>query len=515
MATRSAPVICKENHVKASKPHVLRFYQHFSFHESHDKVLEGQTFWTEFAFSSRAALDKAVAKPEAMIEECRQELLINAAQMQQKGFVLNDLVISFDGIRGFEVEALDARHIRMALRKHDAWKPDAKPEKRLKNAWKVSQDERFPEIVAQGFQEYMQNLRPRSDHLSSLAWREEDVMVEEFSKVAPIWSMHEKGYYRLENFFYRLISAKKFEAHRQCLSIWSELVHAKPERFFKSFDIVAMTHEGEEAGVNNPLIGSGDAFALINTYLALDPAECLAEGTNLLSGTWRASLGDPALRDAAVAALMSGYARHQRLGSRMGGRMDGFGGQTSPDTVSKVFFNRVAASAGIDFQGLLDEMAPFGEQTSPTVGRYYSHEVNYMQDTGRYDLKIPSAITRLMPIAHCEEIFSLALKARLLSTKAHEVYVSNRYKLDQDEAYYNKVITNPNTSLSQILVAVHAPFMHASNFVQLAQSIHGKAFVERMSEEVRTEHISKGRIPPSLLSRESDIANALEVDLGL
>jgi len=516
MATRQAAIISNDHRLRAKKPHVLRFYQHFS-RGGDDQILEDQTFWTEIVFASREMLDKAMVKPDKLIEDCRQELIANAADMHHRGYEVQDLVVSFDGVNGFEVEALDARHVRMALRKHDSLAVDRKAgkvEQRLKKAWKVSQDAQFGQGLEASFEASMQNLRPRTEHLKNLLWLDEPKIVEQFLRVAHIWSQHEKGYGRIEEFFDALLKGGKFDAHRQCLGIWGEQIHAKPARFSKSFDIVEMALNPRNI-TPNPRMTAADNPSLLNTYLALDPCACLAEGTNLLSDSWRASLKDDALRSAAVVALMSGCTRFQATMTRLSRGPDAQNVDPDPMKSAKVFFDRVSASAGVDFNALLDEIPDFGAEPSDPVRRYYANEISLSGSYGRLNLTIPRAISTIMPINYCEEMLSLALKARLLATPSHITYATTKYPRDQDEAYFGKVISNPHTSLAQVVGVVDPQYMHKSNFKQLEHVTFGQAFVAQIPEKTRHELIAKGLIPLSLLTHEADIAMVLEVDLGL
>ncbi|MDT8925089.1 hypothetical protein RBE51_20065 [Pseudomonas taiwanensis] len=516
MATRQAAIISNDHRLRAKKPHVLRFYQHFS-RAGDDKILEDQTFWTEIVFASREMFDKAMVKPDKLIEDCRQELIANAADMHHRGYEVQDLVVSFDGVNGFEVEALDARHVRMALRKHDSPVVDRKAtkvEQHLKKAWKVSQDAQFRHALEVSFEACMQNLRPRTEHLKNLLWLDESKIVEQFLRVAHIWTQHEKGYGRIEEFFEALLKDGKFGAHRQCLGIWGEQIHAKPERFSQSYNINELTLS-PGAIIPNPQVTAADKPSLLNTYLALDPCACLAEGSNLLSDAWRASLQDESLRSAAVVALMSGCTRFQATISRLSHGPNAQNVDPDPMKSAKVFFDRVSASAGVDFSTLLNEIPEFGEEPADPVRRYYANEISLSGSYGRLGLTIPRAISTIMPIGYCEETLSLALKARLLATPSHIAYATTKYPRDQDEAYFGKVITNPHTSLAQVVGVVDPKYMHKSNFKQLENVPFGQAFVAQIPDKTRHELIAKGYIPLSLLTHESDIAMVLEVDMGL
>lgn len=118
---------------------------------------------------------------------------------------------------------------------------------------------------------------------------------------------------------------------------------------------------------------------------------------------------------------------------------------------AKVFFDLVAASAGMDFSALLDEIPDFGTEPSEPVRRYYANEIALAGSYGRLGLTIPRAISTITPVCYCEEMLSLALKARLLATPSHIAYATTKYPRDQDEAYFGKVITNPHTSLAQVV----------------------------------------------------------------
>ena len=516
MATRQAAIISNDHRLRAKKPYVLCFYQHFS-RAGDDQILKDQTFWTEVMFASREMLDKAMDKPDSLIEGCHQELIAYAADMHHRGYEVQDLVVSFDGVHGFEVEALDARHVRMALRKHDSLALDRKAgkvEQHLKKAWKVSQDAQFGQALEVSFEACMQNLRPRTEHLKNLLWLDESKIVKEFLRVAPIWSQHEKGYGRIEEFFGALLKDGKFGAHRQCLGIWGEQIHAKPARFSKSYDINELTLSPGEI-IPNPQVTAADKPSLLNTYLALDPCACLAEGSNLLSDAWRASLQDESLRSATVVALMSGYMRFQTTIARRSRGQDAENAAPGPMKSAKVFFDLVAASAGMDFSALLDEIPDFGTEPSEPVRRYYANEIALAGSYGRLGLTIPRAISTITPVCYCEEMLSLALKARLLATPSHIAYATTKYPRDQDEAYFGKVITNPHTSLAQVVGVVDPNYMHKSNFRQLEQVDFGQAYVAQIPDKTRQELIAKGMIPLSLLTHEADIAMVLEVDLGL
>jgi hypothetical protein len=332
--------------------------------------------------------------------------------------------------------------------------------------------------------------------------------------VADVWLKHEKGLSRIEDFFNRLLARKLFEAHRLCLDIWGQAVHAKPLRFSKLFDISQYALLTISPKHQNLLLSASDSFESLNTLLALNPYVCF-QGDRLLSDNWVKGLADETRRDAAVVAMMSGYARYQRL--ILAERFKATEEQPieSPDLAAKQYFERLAASANLPFQQILDKMPDFGDSTSEVVGAYYRTEVEHMKSYGRYDLRIPRAVSNIGPLRYSSEILSLTLKARLLSTKVHQEYASNSFMREQDNEYFAKVIEDPNANFGQVFAVAKPTHIYKENFRQLEERGFAEAYMTAMSKEDRESHIKKGNIHPELLKDPMDRVLALEVDLGL
>lgn len=235
----------------------------------------------------------------------------------------------------------------------------------------------------------------------------------------------------------------------------------------------------------------------------------------MLSDSWVKGLADESRRDAALMALMSGYARYQRL--ILADRFKSTEDQPieSSELAGKQYFERLAASTNLPFQQILDMMPDFGSKPSDAVGAYYRAEVDRMQDYGRNDLRIPRAISNFMPLRYSTDILSLALKARLLSTKVHQEYAGNSFMREQDNEYFGMMIRDSNANLEQILAVVKPMLIHKENFTQLQERGLAEAYLDAMSQEERDHHIKKGHIHPSLLSNPMDRVTVLEVDLGL
>lgn len=520
MATQTASIDCKNNHGNRDYlfRYFIRFYQHYTSADG-KQVLSDLTLWTGKSYKEPSAFEKDLANAEALINDCRKDLLKDAAEKAIMGYKVKNLVVSLNRRDGYEVEALDARHLRMVGRKHKAGAIQlASKGRSLSHAWNITLDPEYPKALETAFQAEVEHLRGRTKHLERIPYHQDQSYIAvEFSRVAHLWIKHEKALERIEQFFGTLLNRKLFDAHRLCLDIWGQAVHSKPLRFFKLFDIGHYDHMSILPEHRNGALSATDSFESLNTLLAINPHVCF-QGHQLLSDSWVKGLADESRRDAAVMALMAGYARYQRLlrADRFKAivAQDGAAGD-SPELAGKQFFERIALSANLPFQQILDKMPDFGSKPTETVSTYYRVEVAHMRDNGRYDLRIPRAISNIMPLRYSSDILSLALKARLLSTKAHQEYVGNSFMREQDNEYFAKVIEDPSANLEQILAVVKPKLIQKENFKQLEERGFAEAYVAAMSKEDRQLHIKKGHIHPSLLNDPMDRVMVLEVDLGL
>lgn len=517
MATKIASIDCKNNH--GSRDYLfnyfIRFYQHYTSADG-KQVYGDLTLWTGKSYKNQAEFERDLANADALINDCRKELLKDAAEQAIKGYRVKNLVVSLNRRDGYEVEALDARHLRMVARKHKSpATPPAGKSRALPKAWNITQDPEYPKALEAAFQAEVGHLRGRTKHLERIRWEQDQQHIaNEFSRVADVWLKHEKGLGRIEDFLNRLLSRKLFEAHRLCLDIWGQAVHTTPLRFFKLFDISHYDLMTISPKHQNLLLSATDSFESLNTLLALNPYVCF-QGDQLLSDSWVKGLTVESRRDAALMALMSGYARYQRL--ILADRFKSTEDQPieSSELAGKQYFERLAASTNLPFQQILDMMPDFGSKPSDAVGAYYRAEVDRMQDYGRNDLRIPRAISNFMPLRYSTDILSLALKARLLSTKVHQEYAGNSFMREQDNEYFGMMIRDSNANLEQILAVVKPMLIHKENFTQLQERGLAEAYLDAMSQEERDHHIKKGHIHPSLLSNPMDRVTVLEVDLGL
>lgn len=513
MATRQAPIFCTEHDLHRIKKHVLRFYQHFSA-QHEETVREKQTYWLEFGYADRQQMDKAFSNLDDLVSLCRQKLLENAVQMHHKGYKVLDLLVSFDGKTGFQVEEMDARHVRMALRKHESLKIKGGADlgRPLKAPWDVSMDALYPEKVATEFLQTMNNLRPRSEHLENLTWFSNKEIIEQFEMVAPVWIQHGKGYERVEAFLEGLLKSGMIDAHHDCLSIWASNIHEAPNSFFKSFHTNNIYNRLDYEIRVNPRISKDSDFNLLNTYLATDPHACLAEGSSLLSGVWRSSAADPENCSAALVAIMAAFSRFQLINHH---HFQGTGEQEklAPNQAAKLFFKQLELSMGSTVRALLDEIPDFGEESSDVLGYYYAGEICFRQSR-HSQIGISDAISSIKHLESCGPLLDICLKARLLSTQSHVINYGAEFSRNGDEEYFNKIISNPYTCLSQVLSVVKPRLMSKTNFSELAETEFGAGFVKKMANDVLQEHIRQGRVHASLLTKESDIASVLEADMG-
>jgi hypothetical protein len=172
VATKIASIDCKNNH--GSRDYLfnyfIRFYQHYTSADG-KQVWGDLTFWAGKSYKNSAAFEKDLANADTMINDCRKELLKDAAEKAIKGYKVKNLVVSLDRRSGYEVEALDARHLRMVGRKHKAVATQPVGKSRsLPKAWNITLDPEYPQAMEAAFQAEVGHLRGRTKHLERIRY---------------------------------------------------------------------------------------------------------------------------------------------------------------------------------------------------------------------------------------------------------------------------------------------------------------------------------------------------------
>ncbi|WP_274645036.1 hypothetical protein [Pseudomonas serbica] len=115
------------------KPYALVFAQHYTTKWQTDRILKDETDWFRFNFNTKEQLLQALLNPEDKLREVKEYFVREAAAKTFKHLVANKFVVGFDARRGYTVDALDKRHLKLLAKTPEAGlypqEPDAGPAK--------------------------------------------------------------------------------------------------------------------------------------------------------------------------------------------------------------------------------------------------------------------------------------------------------------------------------------------------------------------------------------------------
>ncbi|MBD8089079.1 hypothetical protein IFT48_03725 [Pseudomonas fluorescens] len=526
MTIHLAPIV-EEGRYRWNDP---KFTQHFRVYQMYRQahpnsvIAQRDTFWCGKSFKSQAAMEKALSDP-ATLEYIASELQREALDKHWNGLEVASTVVAFypNWDQGYAIDSLDSRHLKRALKHHLS---DPKPAigKKPHLAWSITKSEGWPQAVEAQFLDKMQNLRQRSNHLENLVWHKDGKLQQEFSKVAPIWFNKNKGLERVGDFFLSLMDAKRYEAHRDCLEIWGALLMQKPEALFNNFRVGLTSANRFVRGQSNPLITPGDSFNTLNTLLAMYPETCLS-GKDLLSDSWVKALKDPENKDAAMVAILSGYARYQKKVSNYEyasrtyeERRDGKA--LSDEAICIEFWRRLGHSAGMDVEELLSHMGEFEEGGSKTVAAFFASSVKASNQGMSYDScpqPIAQQCARDIYLRYVPQALDVLMKAKLLSHPAFAGHYVSKVEQDQDRDYFMRIINHPLATLEQIkAVMPYDRFTRVEiDEMEAVDPKLAKSYIAGMKDEQVRLQIAKHNIPAKHLSHGKHRDHALGTDLGL
>lgn len=102
------------------KPYALVFAQHYTTRWQTDRILKDETDWLRFMFDTKEQLLKAMLDPESRLREVKEHFLREAAAKTFKGLAASKFVVGFDSRRGYTVDALDKRHLKLLAKTPEA-----------------------------------------------------------------------------------------------------------------------------------------------------------------------------------------------------------------------------------------------------------------------------------------------------------------------------------------------------------------------------------------------------------
>jgi len=381
-------------------------------------------------------------------------------------------------------------------------------------SWNITQHPLYALEMEKLYDKRMGNLKIRTDELESL--KHQKGVVTAFQRQAPFWLHHGKALDRVESFLQELCEKGRFDEHKGCMQVWAEAIHAEPMRFFENFDFRNQSAHRERT--TNFSFSATDSFETLNGLLALDPVRCL-KVPGLLSGNWLAGAMDPENRDLAVLGIFSGftrYTKHQEKHARHDEHRIGV------EQHGHNMFRDMARSMGDSWSEVIAMIPESPAKMSPHLQRYYSKLVGEMQF---YDLP-PLPLPRLFNYTDSpapRELFTLALKTKLLGTPQHAKYLDritsmkgpDRYSSPTEQNHYMRMIQNEYSDVKQIRNVIIPYSIDADHIEEMEKRGFAKEYINSLKLEEREHLIVKDAIPVRLLEKFTDKAIKFRVDLGV
>ncbi|RMT06292.1 hypothetical protein ALP54_03551 [Pseudomonas amygdali pv. lachrymans] len=506
-------------------PYQFRVYQMYRQANKPDTPIVGEeTFWWGNGYADQDELSKALGNPE-ILECITNELRRDALNRHWDGFEVASTVIAFDPEwkQGYAFDSLDARHLKRALRHHLAEiKPNIGDKPHL--AWTITKSEGWGESVDAHFQDKIQNLRPRAQHLEAISHYPDHLIAHEFSRTIEVWFEKGNGLERVGSFLLGLMQDGKFATHRQCLEMWGSTLLQKPETLFSNLRVSLIPGKPFNPGETNPLITPKDSFIALNTLLSLFPDACLS-GQKLLGDTWLKALGKPDCRDASMVAILAGYARYQRSmgihesnGFTYQERKDGKG--RSEESICTEYWQRLGDSAGVGLEGILSAMGEFPEGGSKPVQAFFQNLILSSYNRASYDSH-PQPIAMQCGKEHIlqnvPQALDVILKARLLGHPDFTQHYVSKVPLGQDRDYFKRIIRHPFVTLEQIKAVMPYERFERGEMEELdaVDPQMARAYVAGMTENQISLQIFRHNIPPKLLPPGKHRDDVMGTDLGL
>lgn len=380
-------------------------------------------------------------------------------------------------------------------------------------AWNITHEPGYAAALENDWSKRMKTLRFRTEHLLGLSSLPEDQVVTEFAKAAPHWADERKSLDRVEDFLFSLLRTERYSAHAGCIAAWGQEIHKKStcfHSFFKVENLPRIVDRQENFIILNPDFNKESSFEAVNAYLAIDPMGCL-EAPKLLSGSWVSGLSDERNRDAATVAIFSAFYRYGDQKDRHANqesyyRRSGRVGHTLP------MLDAISESAGVPFSEILRSLPPL-KKASPAVNRFYSELVAYRQGTSGANLTY--ALNNIHAVMVSGGLFELAMQARIFSTVAHGKTLDKRLKRDDDDIYYNWVISSEFSCLSEIKAVIVPGYLTADHLAAMHEKGYAVPYLKSLPEDDLMDLIGKGIVLPKYLSKASDRGRLLETDLGM
>lgn len=381
-------------------------------------------------------------------------------------------------------------------------------------SWNITHHPMYALEVEKLYDKRMGNLKFRTDELESLKHKKS--VVTAFQRQAPFWLHHGKSLDRVESFLQELCEKGCFDEHKGCMQVWAEALHAEPMRFFENVDFRNQSEKLERT--TNFSFSATDSFELLNGLLALDPVRCL-KVPGLLTGNWLAGAMDPEKRDLAVLAIFSGFTRYTRHQAKHA-HLDGH--RISAEEHGRNMFSDMARSMGDSWSDVIARMPESPAKMSPHLQRYYSKLVGEMQF---YDLP-PLPLPRLFNYTDSpapRELFTLALKTKLLGTSQHAKYLDrttsmkgpDRYSSPTEQNHYMRMIQNEYSDVKQIRNVIISYSLDAHHIEEMEKRGFASQYINALKLEEREHLIRKDVIPVRLLEEYTDKAIKFGVDLGI
>lgn len=501
----------------------IRFFQMYANAHKPELIDERKSYWTGKSYLTETALHRDLADKQFCLEMIAN-LKRDAIEKVQDGMVVIRTVVAFGSPweEGYAFDKLDPRHLKRAYENY-AHKPVIGKKPHL--AWNPTKDEDWVEKLDEGRLVTLKNLKERTKHLEALTHKgSESEIAKEFAWIAPTWIEQRKGLERVGHFFLSLMIYGKHQAHRECLDVWGSLILKEPDRLYEHLCLSHTQSQVLKKGEANPEISAQDHFETINTLLAMFPDTCLS-GNQLLSGEWLRGLQHEDFRDAAMIALLSGYARYQKMVYKHDSQK---AARENPDATTVVteervcqeFFRRVEASVGVDIETLLDRMGAFPEGGSRSVNTFFKLQLETRNEGMHYNktplpIALQAATARMLRLV--PQPLSILLKANLMGHPAQSgAYVSKMPK-DQDREYFERLIRHPRITLPQLKNMM--PYSHFERVdIDLLEEINpqmAREYLAGMNKIDLKLQLSRGNVPVHLLTKGKHRDQALSTDLGL
>lgn len=381
-------------------------------------------------------------------------------------------------------------------------------------SWNITQHPQYALEVEKLYEKRMGNLKNRTDELESL--KHQKGIVTSFQRQAPFWLYHGKSLDRVESFLQELCEKGRFDEHKACMQIWADALHAEPMRFFENFDYRNQSAKRERT--TNFSFSATDSFELLNGLLALDPVRCL-KVPGLLAGNWLAGAMDPDKRDLAVLAIFSGFTRYTHHQSKHG-HHDGH--RVTAEEHGRNMFSDMARSMGESWSEVIARMPESPAKISPHLQRYYSKLVGEMPFYNLPPLPLPRLFHYTDSPAP-RELFTLALKTKLLGTPQHAKYVdriteykdAGRYSSQTEQNHYMRMIQNQYSDVKQIRNVIIPYSLDADHILEMEKRGFASEYINSLKLEEREHLIREDVIPVRLLEKYTDKAIKFRVDLGV